>query len=56
MNSSLQCLSHTMPLTLYFKSDDWRDDLNKDNVLGTKGTKNWLFLLTLHMLMSLPPF
>jgi ubiquitin carboxyl-terminal hydrolase 4/11/15 len=35
MNSALQCLSHTMPLTLYFLQGKWEKDLNPDNHLGS---------------------
>jgi ubiquitin carboxyl-terminal hydrolase 4/11/15 len=34
MNSMLQCLSNTQPLTEYFLSERYLDELNKDNVLG----------------------
>jgi ubiquitin C-terminal hydrolase len=37
MNSSLQCLSNTEPLTDYFLGYDYRGEINYDNVLGTKG-------------------
>lgn len=37
MNSCLQCLSHTMPLTEYFLSGKFEDQINKVNPLGTKG-------------------
>ena len=37
MNSSLQCLSNTVPLTNYFANPNWRTDINTDNPLGTKG-------------------
>jgi ubiquitin C-terminal hydrolase len=31
MNSSLQCLAHTLPLMQTFLSGAYRQDLNKDN-------------------------
>ena len=34
MNSMLQCLSNTQPLTEYFLSDQYLEELNVDNVLG----------------------
>lgn len=37
MNSMLQCLSNTEPLTNYFTSDKFLDELNVDNVLGCGG-------------------
>jgi ubiquitin carboxyl-terminal hydrolase 4/11/15 len=37
MNSCLQCLSNTEPLTNYFLSSLYDKEINKTNVLGTKG-------------------
>ena len=37
LNSSLQCLSATIPLTDYFLGYDYRKEINKDNFLGTGG-------------------
>jgi ubiquitin carboxyl-terminal hydrolase 8 len=37
LNSSLQCLSNTIPLTDYFLGYDYRSEINKNNVLGTGG-------------------
>lgn len=37
MNSTLQCLAHTGPLREYFLSGQFKEDLNKDNPLGTGG-------------------
>ncbi len=37
LNSSLQCLSHTIPLTDYFLGYQFRKEINHTNVLGTKG-------------------
>ena len=37
MNSGLQCLSHTIPLTDYFLGYNWRSEINKDNFQGTGG-------------------
>jgi ubiquitin carboxyl-terminal hydrolase 8 len=38
INSSLQCLSATIPLTDYFLGYDYRSEINQDNFLGTGGT------------------
>jgi hypothetical protein len=35
MNSALQCLSHTMSLTMYFLLGKWENDLNPGNPLGS---------------------
>ncbi|KAJ3179960.1 CSN-associated deubiquitinating enzyme Ubp12 [Gaertneriomyces sp. JEL0708] len=37
MNSALQCLSNTSPLTRYFLKGRWEEELNTDNPLGMKG-------------------
>ena len=37
MNSCLQCLSHTIPLTEYFLESYYENEINKQNPLGTKG-------------------
>ncbi|KNC99742.1 uncharacterized protein SPPG_05122 [Spizellomyces punctatus DAOM BR117] len=37
MNSALQCLSNTPPLTKYFLKGLWEKELNRDNPLGMKG-------------------
>lgn len=37
MNSALQCLSNTPPLTEYFLTDEYKDEINRDNPLGMKG-------------------
>jgi ubiquitin C-terminal hydrolase len=37
MNSCLQCLSHTKPLTDYFLKMYFEDEINKTNPIGTKG-------------------
>ncbi|KAJ8608288.1 hypothetical protein CTAYLR_010380 [Chrysophaeum taylorii] len=37
MNSMLQCLSHTAPLTAYFRADDFAREINVDNPLGSGG-------------------
>jgi len=37
MNSTLQCLAHTEPLSRYFLTGEFQNDLNRDNPLGTGG-------------------
>ncbi|KAI8922102.1 hypothetical protein DFJ77DRAFT_424732 [Powellomyces hirtus] len=37
MNSALQCLSNTPPLTKYFLKGSWKSELNPENPLGMKG-------------------
>ncbi|XP_047630072.1 ubiquitin carboxyl-terminal hydrolase 4 isoform X5 [Phacochoerus africanus] len=37
MNSALQCLSNTAPLTDYFLKDEYEVEINRDNPLGMKG-------------------
>ncbi|EGC31737.1 hypothetical protein DICPUDRAFT_50006 [Dictyostelium purpureum] len=37
MNSALQCLSNTYPLTKYFFTNKYEKDINKDNPLGCGG-------------------
>ncbi|KAL6062848.1 Ubiquitin carboxyl-terminal hydrolase 15, partial [Balamuthia mandrillaris] len=37
MNSAIQCLSNTQPLTEYFLSGRYREEINKNNPLGMKG-------------------
>ena len=37
MNSSVQCLAHTIPLMRVFLSGAFKADLNRDNPLGNRG-------------------
>jgi ubiquitin carboxyl-terminal hydrolase 4/11/15 len=37
LNSALQCLSHTPELTRFFVSDAYKEDINRNNPLGTGG-------------------
>uniref|UniRef100_A0A8C3EPE7 Ubiquitin carboxyl-terminal hydrolase n=1 Tax=Corvus moneduloides TaxID=1196302 RepID=A0A8C3EPE7_CORMO len=37
MNSAIQCLSNTPPLTEYFLNDKYQEELNFDNPLGMRG-------------------
>ncbi|XP_065891186.1 ubiquitin carboxyl-terminal hydrolase 32-like isoform X2 [Dysidea avara] len=38
MNSGVQCISNTGPLTKYFTDNMYRQEINKENPLGLKGT------------------
>lgn len=37
MNSAIQCLSHTMDLTMYFLLNKFSKEINRNNKNGTKG-------------------
>lgn len=37
MNSSLQCLAHSVPLIRVFLSGEFKGEINKDNPLGRGG-------------------
>ena len=37
LNASVQCLSHTMPLSEYFLHQRWKKDVNRRNPLGSQG-------------------
>ncbi|KAJ3268581.1 Ubiquitin carboxyl-terminal hydrolase 15 [Terramyces sp. JEL0728] len=37
MNSALQCLTNTTPLTKFFLTGEWESQVNEDNPLGMKG-------------------
>ncbi|KAL4471572.1 hypothetical protein ABPG74_008465 [Tetrahymena malaccensis] len=37
MNSALQCMSNTIPLTIYFLKKIFLSEINEQNVLGTQG-------------------
>ncbi|GMI57281.1 hypothetical protein ScalyP_jg11328 [Parmales sp. scaly parma] len=37
MNSALQCLSHARPITTFFLTDKFKDEINADNFMGTGG-------------------
>ncbi len=37
MNSSLQCLAHTVPIMQIFLSGEYKSQINRDNPLGRKG-------------------
>ena len=47
MNSIIQCLSHTMPLTSFFLSQKYLNDLNETNPIGFQGklAENWCRIL-----------
>ena len=52
MNSALQCLSHTYPLTHYFLSDAYIHHINKENPLGTRGNLAEQYALLIKALWS----
>lgn len=37
MNSSVQCLGHTVPLMRVFLTDAYKTDINRDNPIGQQG-------------------
>ena len=37
MNSALQCMSNTVPLTNFFLTNEFMQDINRSNPLGMKG-------------------
>lgn len=37
MNSALQCLSHTYPVTMHLLTNRYKEDLNRTSALGTGG-------------------
>ena len=37
MNSAVQCVSNVPSLVSYFLNGEWKEDVNKDNKLGSKG-------------------
>jgi len=37
MNSGIQCVANTFPLTEFFLTNRYFDEINEDNPLGTKG-------------------
>lgn len=43
MNSALQCLSNTVPLTKYFLDGHFVTEINKDNPLGSSGVLVYMF-------------
>ncbi|KAI7870840.1 hypothetical protein BDF14DRAFT_1770291 [Spinellus fusiger] len=52
MNSALQCLSHTSPLTQWFLAGDYKRDLNPTNPLGMKGEVAEAYGALVHKLWS----
>ena len=52
MNSALQCLSHTMPLTKYFLEKIFVPEVNIDNPLGTKGVLAYNYAMLLNILWN----
>jgi ubiquitin C-terminal hydrolase len=43
INSAVQCLSHTLPLSEYFLRPGWEEDIASANPLGTKGNMATVF-------------
>jgi ubiquitin C-terminal hydrolase len=43
MNSALQCLSNTFPLTQYFLEGWFVNEINKENPLGSNGVLAYLY-------------
>ena len=37
MNSTMQCLCNTSPLAIYFLSDSYQRDINRENPEGSRG-------------------
>ena len=52
MNSSLQCISNIAPLRKYFFEGLFIDEINYDNVLGSKGDYISRFAELLHALWN----
>ncbi|KAF6001442.1 ubiquitin carboxyl-terminal hydrolase [Cyanidiococcus yangmingshanensis] len=52
MNSAIQCLASTVPLTEYFLSGEYRKDLNRTNPLGTGGVLAEEFAALIRQLWS----
>jgi len=52
MNSMLQCMSFTLPLTNYFLRRDYEDELNRKNPLGTGGKLAEAYAGLIHSIWS----
>ena len=52
MNSALQCLSNTEPLSRYFEGDKYKAHLNRDNPLGMKGNLAEQYAVTIKHIWS----
>jgi len=52
MNTALQCLSNTLPLTQYFLLKKFIPDINNDNVLGSNGEIVFSYIKTLTTLWA----
>lgn len=50
MNTAIQCLSHTPQLAMFFLSDEFKTDINKDNQLGSGGMIAFHFAKILKLL------
>lgn len=52
MNSALQCISNTWPLTKYFLEKHFIGEINESNALGTKGLLVYQYSKLLHELWN----
>lgn len=52
MNSALQCLSNIWPLTKYFLATRFKEEINENNPLGTKGVLATQYALLLNALWN----
>lgn len=52
MNSILQCMSGTIPLSRYFLDGSYRSHINKDNPLGSRGVLAEAFAMVVKNLWS----
>jgi ubiquitin carboxyl-terminal hydrolase 4/11 len=50
MNSAIQCLCHTKPLTDFFLGENYLNKINKNNPLGTKGKLVHAYAELLHLM------
>ncbi|EGF83643.1 hypothetical protein BATDEDRAFT_18712, partial [Batrachochytrium dendrobatidis JAM81] len=50
MNSALQCLSNTVPLTHYFLFGSWKNEVNSNNPLGMNGRIPKVYANLIHQL------
>ena len=55
MNSSLQCLAHTVPLMRVFLAEAYKGDLNVDNPLGMRGELATSFGMLMDRLWMVTP-
>ncbi|KAH6653990.1 hypothetical protein BKA67DRAFT_592328 [Truncatella angustata] len=55
MNSALQCVRSVEELTKYFLSEKWRQEVNRENVLGHNGDVAQAYALLLKEIYKEPP-